>query len=224
MYLKNTVGHKRACSSRWAVGCCSNHALNKTLQSKVPPPMLGTSWFCSLGRCYRHARCPKNDPGFQRKCKAKYDYLRCPSYPTTFTIPTFTSEATNRDAQELVVRRTIFRTDLCRISRHQISVRFFVQHLLVSTTEARVTSWRACRKNDLDNSSVAKRPEHRQEHLLFVNTKKNHETWMSKVGRTNAAWLQKVAVTSPYRAVQKNFLGVDQKPYIRCNTWALMPF
>ena len=35
------------------------------------------SLFC-LGRCYRHARCPKNDPGFQRKCKAKCDYLRCP--------------------------------------------------------------------------------------------------------------------------------------------------
>ena len=55
-------------------------------------------------------------------------------------------EATSRDAKELVVRRTIFSSDLCRISRHQISVRFFVQHLLVSTTEARVTSWRACRK------------------------------------------------------------------------------
>ena len=134
-------------AARWAVGCCSNHALNsKTLQSKVPPPMLGTSWFCSLGRCYRHARCPENDPGFQRKCKAKYDYLRCPSYHTTTTIPTFKGEATSRDAKELVVRRTIFSSDLCRISRHQISVRFFVQHLLVSTTEARVTSWRACRK------------------------------------------------------------------------------
>ena len=128
------------------------------------------SFFCCLGRCYRCARCLKDDSGFQRKCKAKCDHLRCPSYPTT--IPTFKSEASNRDAKELVVRRTIFSSDLCRISRHQISVRFFVQHLLVSTTEARVTSWRACRKNDLDNSSLAKRPEHRQDHVLFDNTEK----------------------------------------------------
>ena len=105
---------------------------------------------------------------------AKPSMTMCDALPITPPPPSQRSkgEATNRDAKELVVRRTIFSSDLCRISRHQISVRFFVQHLLVSTTEARGTSWRACRKNDLDNSSVAKRPEHRQEHLFFDNTKK----------------------------------------------------
>ena len=47
---------------------------------------------------------------------------------------------------------------------------------------------------------------------------------MSKGGRTNTAWLQKVAVTSPYRAAHNDFLGADHKPYIRCNTCDLMPF
>ena len=104
-----------------------------------------------------------------------FDALPIPVHPTTTNIPTFKGEATNRDAKELVVRRTIFSSDLCRISRHQIFVRVFVQHLRVSTTEARVTSWKACRKNGLDNSSVAQRPEHRQEHLLFDNTKKRRD-------------------------------------------------
>ena len=77
--------------------------------------MLSTlSFFCCLGRCYRRARCPKNDAGFQRKCKAKCDHLRCPSYSTT--IPTFESEASNRDAKEHLVRRMIDTSNLCRIS------------------------------------------------------------------------------------------------------------
>ena len=81
-------------------------------------------------------------------------------------------EATNRDAKELVVRRTIFSSDLCRISRHQFSVRFFVQHLLVSTTEARVTSCRAVQKKTTRKREAWRRPEHRQDHLLFGNTEK----------------------------------------------------
>ena len=56
--------------------------ISKTLQLKVPPLMLSTlSFFCSLGRCYRHARCPKTDAGIQRKRKAEYDHLRCLSCP-----------------------------------------------------------------------------------------------------------------------------------------------
>ena len=102
------------------------------------------SFFCCLGRCYRRARCPKNDSGFQRKCKAKCDHLRCPSYPTT--ILTFKSDASNRDAKEHLVRRMVDTSNLCRISSCQMSVCFFVQHLLVSTTKARVTPWRACTK------------------------------------------------------------------------------
>ena len=96
--------------------------------------MLSTlSFFCCLGRCYRCARCPKNDSGFQRKCKAKCDHLRCPSYPTT--IPTFISDAFSRDAKEHLVRLMIDSSSLCRISRCQMSVCFSVQHLLVSTTK-----------------------------------------------------------------------------------------
>ena len=100
------------------------------------------------------------------------DALPIPPPPPSHRSKVKQPEATNRDAKELVVRRTILGSDLCRISRHQIFVGVFVQHLLVSTTDARVTSWKACRKNDLDNSSVAKRPEHRQDHLLFDNTEK----------------------------------------------------
>ena len=88
-----------------------------------------------------------------------FDALPIPVHPTTFTIPTFTSEASNGDAKELVVRRMIDSSNHGRISGHQISVRFFVQHLLVSTTEARVTPWRVCKKekkNDLDSSIFAK--------------------------------------------------------------------
>ena len=33
-----------------------------------------------------------------------FDALPVPVHPTTFTIPTFTSEASNGDAKELVVR------------------------------------------------------------------------------------------------------------------------
>ena len=72
------------------------------------------------------------------------------------------------------------------------------QHLLESTTEAQVTPWRACKKKSLDNSSFAKRPEHRQEHLLFDNIENNDKTWKSKGGRTNATWIQKVAVTDQW--------------------------
>ena len=89
--------------------------MNKTLQLKVQPLMLSTlSFSCYLRHCYRNARSPKNDSGFQRKCKAKFDHLRCPSYPTT--MPTVKSEASNRDAKELVVRRMIDSSNLCRIS------------------------------------------------------------------------------------------------------------
>ena len=88
------------------------------------------------------------------------DALPIPVHPTTFTIPTFTSEASNGDAKELVVRRMIDSSNHGRISGHQISVRFFVQHLLVSITEARVTPWRVCKKEkkDLEKRSLAKRP------------------------------------------------------------------
>ena len=67
--------------------------------------MLSTlSFFCCLGRCYRRARCLKNDAGFQRKCKAKCDHfgaLPVLLHPTATTIPTFKSEASNTDAKEL---------------------------------------------------------------------------------------------------------------------------
>ena len=120
--------------------------------------MLSTlSIFCCLGRCNRNARCPKNDSGFQRKCKAKCDHLRCPSYPTT--IPTVKSEASNRDAKELVVRRMIDSSNLCQISTYQMSVRFFCNICLYPTTEARVTPCRACKKKkSLDNSSSERDP------------------------------------------------------------------
>ena len=86
--------------------------------------MLSTfSFFCCLGRCNRNARCPKNDSGFQWTCKANCDHLRCPSCPST--MPTFKGEASNRDAKELVVRRMIGSSNLCQISRCQMSVRFF---------------------------------------------------------------------------------------------------
>ena len=143
------------------------------------------------------------------KCKAKCDHLRCPSYPTT--ILTFKSDASNRDAKEHLVRRMVDTSNLCRISSCQMSVCFFVQHLLVSTTKARVTPWRACtKKKSLDNSSFAKRPEHRQEHLVFDNIEINDKTWKSKGGRTTATWIQKVVVadqwlsprhTEPYRRI-----------------------
>ena len=68
----------------------------------------------------------------------------------------------------------------------------------------------AQKKKSLDNSSFAKRPEHRQKHLVFDNIENNDKTWKSKGGRTNATWLQKVAVadqwlspchTEPYRRI-----------------------
>ena len=159
--------------------------------------MLSTlSFFCCLGHCYRCARCPKNHSGFQRKCKAKCDHLRCPSYRTT--IPTFISDAFSRDAKEHLVRRMIDSSNLCRISRCQMSVCFFVQHVLVSTTKLGSLRGGLAQKKSLDNSSFAKRPEHRQKHLLFDNIENNDKTWKSKGGRTNATWIQKVAVTDQW--------------------------
>ena len=56
--------------------------INETLQLKVPPRVLSSlSFLCASAPCYRYARGPKSDPGFQRKCKVKHDHLRCPSYP-----------------------------------------------------------------------------------------------------------------------------------------------
>ena len=89
----------------------------RTLQLKVPPRMLSTlSFLC--------ARLP---------VIAVREVQR-------------TTLVSNGNAKELVVRRMIDSSNHGRISGHQISVRFFVQHLLVSTTEARVTPWRVCKK------------------------------------------------------------------------------
>ena len=172
--------------------------------------MLSTlSFFCCLGRCYRRARCPKNDSGFQRKCKAKCDHLRCPSYPTT--IPTFKSDASNRDAKEHLVRRMIDTSNLCRISSCQCLFAFLCNICLYPRQKlGSLRGGLAQKKRSLDNSSFAKRPEHRQKHLLFDNIENNDKTWKSKGGRTTATWIQKVVVadqwlsprhTEPYRRI-----------------------
>ena len=90
--------------------------INETLQLKVPPLLLNTlPFFFASAPCYRsRARCPKSNTSFQRKCKVKHDHLRCPSYPTT--IPTFISDASNRNVKEHLVRRMIDTSSLCRIS------------------------------------------------------------------------------------------------------------
>ena len=65
-------------------------------------------------------------------------------------------------------------------------------------------------KKSLDNSSLERDPSIDRKHLLFDETDNNDKTWMSKGGRTNAACLQKVAVTEnwlshrhaePYRRI-----------------------
>ena len=87
-------------------------------------------------------------------------------------------------------------SNLCQISTYQMSVCFFLQHLLVSTTEARVTPWRACTKKKASITAASQRdPSIDKKHLLFDNTENNDKTWKFKGGRTNATWMQKVAVT-----------------------------
>ena len=189
----------------------------------MPPPMLRTLSFFASDAVIAMRDVQRTTEASNGN--AKPSVTMCDALPIPPPPPSQRSkgEATNRDAIELVVRRTIFSSDLSRISRHQISVRVFVQHLLVSTNQALVTSWRAFRKNDLENSSVAERPEHRQEHLLFDNTKKT--TNLDVQGWTHQHCLapescSHIAILSR----TEEFVGVDHKPYKRCNTWALMPF
>ena len=184
--------------------------INETLQLKVPPRMLSTLSFLlprlPVVAVREVQRTTLVSNGNAKSSVTIFDALPIPVHPTTFTNPTFTSEASNGDAKELVVRRMIDSSNHGRISRHQISVRFSVQHLLVSTTEARVTSWRACRKNDLDNSSVAKRPEHRQDHLLFDNTEKTTRHGCPKLDAPTlpgSRKLQSHRHTEPYRRIRR---------------------
>ena len=134
-----------------------------------------------------------------------FDALPIPVHPTTFTIPTFTSEASNGDAKELVVRRMID----SRISGHQISVRFFVQHLPVSITEARVTPWRVCkkekkttRKRDAwrrDPQTSAHRQHQKEQQDLEVQVW-THRRCLAPESCSDRA----LVVSSPYSAIQKN--------------------
>ena len=132
-------------------------------------------------------------------------------------------EATNRDAKELVVRRRFSGP----ISVGSLGIKFLLDPLcnifLYPRRKLGSLRGRLAEKTTWIREAWQRDPSI-DKTICSSITQKNDETWMSKVGRTNAAWLQKVAVTSPYRAAQKNFVGVDHKPYMRCNTWALMSF
>ena len=125
--------------------------INETLQLKVPPRMLSTLFvLMCLGSLLSPCEMSKERQRFPTEMESQalpssmlFLSLSIPQPP-----PSQRSRVRHPTEvqKELVVRRTIFSSDLCRISGHQKYVSFFVQHLLISTTEARVTPLRCCKK------------------------------------------------------------------------------
>ena len=125
-----------------------------------------------------------------------FDALPIPVHPTTFTFPTFTTEASNGDAKELVVRRMIDSSNHGRISGHQTSVSHSLCNIfLYPQQKLGSLRGRLAKKKKEKRPGLQHLRKVTHKHLLIDSTRKNNETWKSKCGRTNAAWLQKVAVT-----------------------------